>query len=124
MHAENLVVLRFADDLHKTFFFAEDARLARGAERKLAELDVIAGFARFRFGQANGRDFGIAVSAVGNQTQIDRPRILAGEMLDGHDAFLRRKVREQRRRHHVTDCIDTLLSRLLKSFYLTEPLLT
>ncbi len=46
----------------------------------------------------------------------------AGEVLDGHDAFLRRQVREQRRRHHIADCIDALLSGLLIFIDLNETL--
>src|SRR2546430_1081701 len=35
VYAQDLVVLRFADDLYKAFFFTEDARLARSTEGKL-----------------------------------------------------------------------------------------
>lgn len=49
VHAQNFVILTFADYLHKAFLFAEDARLARSAEGKLAQFYVIAGFARLRF---------------------------------------------------------------------------
>src|SRR6266568_3003451 len=51
MYAQNLVVLRFTDDLYKAFLFTEDARLARSTEGKLADLHVIAGFACFRLSQ-------------------------------------------------------------------------
>ena len=34
-------------------------------------------------------------------------------MLDGDDAFFRREVREQRRRHDITDCVHALLTGLL-----------
>ncbi len=53
MHAQDLVILLFGDDLYKAFFLAENARLAGGRKRKLANLDVVALLLRFRFSQTN-----------------------------------------------------------------------
>ena len=47
-------------------------------------------------------------------------RILAREVLDRDDAFLRSQVREQRRRHHVADRVHALLAGLLKLVDLNE----
>ena len=113
MHAENLVVLLLADDLNEALFFANDARFARGAKGKLADFDIVTRIAGFRFTQTDRTNFRIAVRTIRNQPQINRSRILSGNVLDGDDAFLRGEVCEQRRRHHVTDCINAFLASLL-----------
>ena len=123
MHAENLVVLRLAHDLHKAFFLTENARLSGCGKRKLADLNVIARLARLGFRQTYRGDFGIAVSAIGYQPQVDGPDVLlSSHVLNSDDTFFRSKVGQQRRRHDVADCIDTFFTRLLVLVHLHEAL--
>jgi hypothetical protein len=49
MHAEYFVVLTFADDLYKAFFFAKYACFAGGGHWKLANLHIVTLLTRFCF---------------------------------------------------------------------------
>src|ERR1044071_2004349 len=121
--AQQLVVLRLADDLDEALLLAEDARLARGREGELRRLHVVAQLLRLRLGQTDGRDLRVAVGARGHVAQVDRVRLLAGDLLDGEDALLRREVREPRRRDHVADGEDPGLARAAELVHLDRPAL-
>ena len=58
VNAEDLVVFFLGDDFHETVGFAQDARFARCREREFADLDVVACFLRFCFGQADAATSG------------------------------------------------------------------
>src|SRR5690349_6860350 len=121
VHAQNLVVLLLADDLHKALFLTDDAGLARSGERKLSDLNVVTHLLRLRLSEPDRSDFRIAVSTVGNEAQVDRTHVLlAGYVFDCNDAFFRSEVGQQRRGHYVADCINALLRSLLILINLDE----
>ena len=64
---------------------------------------------------------GHLIGQQGSRRSLNTPALVLDlEMLDRNDAFFRREVRQQRCRHHVADCIDTLLGRLLILINLDE----
>ena len=80
--AEDLVVFLLRDDLDEAVGLAEDPCFTRCREREFADLYVIACFFRFRFGQADAGDFGVAVGAVRDEVLLDRLDLFAGDLFD------------------------------------------
>src|ERR1044072_8778262 len=121
--AEQLVVLRLADDLNEALLLAEYAGLARSREGELRRLHVVAQFLRLRLGQADACYLRVAVGAGRHVAQVDGMRLLPRYLLDGEDALLRREVREPRRRNHVADGVDSGLARAAELVHLNRPAL-
>src|SRR5919112_3762132 len=81
--AQQLVVLRLADDLDEALLLAEDARLARRAEGELGRLHVVAQLLRLRLGQTHRRDLRVAVRTRRYVAKVYRVWILPRYLLDG-----------------------------------------
>ena len=80
VHAENLAVVRVANDLDEAFVLADDRGARVGGEGELADLDVVSRFARLGFRQADAADFRMAIGRAGNALGIDRLAGLAGDL--------------------------------------------
>src|ERR671921_1039433 len=70
--AQQLVVLRLADDLDEALLLAEYPGLARRRERELRRLHVVAQLLRLRLRQADACYLRVAVGARGDVAQIYR----------------------------------------------------
>src|ERR1700755_2534353 len=112
MDAEDLVIFFLGDDLYKAFGFADYARFARGRERELAGLDVIAGLFGLGFGQADTGHFRVAIGAVRHEVLFDRLDLFPGNFLNYQTAFFRSQVRQPGGVDHVADGIDVRFARL------------
>ena len=112
VRAEDLAVLRVANDLHEALRLARRARAAAGHERKLPDLVVELLVLALLLGEADRRDFGMAVRRVRDVAVVHSVRALAGEQLGQDDAFALALVREHRRAGDVADGVDALGGRL------------
>src|ERR1039457_2385480 len=112
--AEDLAECFVGYHLYKTIVAAEDAGLAVGAERELANLH----FEALRFGlclgESDAADAGVGVGGAGDAILVDRPDGFAGHVRDGDHAFHGRNVGKLRRAgHYVADGVDAGLAGLL-----------
>src|SRR5436190_7863398 len=112
--AKNLVVFLFRNDLYKTVGLPQNASLARSGKRKLADFYIVSGFLGFGFGQADARNFGVAIGAVRYEVMFDRLDLFTGDLFDDKNAFLRRKMCKLSGRDHVADRVDSGLARFTK----------
>ena len=109
VRAEDLAVLRVANDLHEAFRLARRARAAVRREGELADLVVELLLLALLLGEADRRDFRDGSrSRSGCCRSSRRARALAGEQLGDDDAFALALVREHRRAGDVADGVDAL----------------
>ncbi len=106
VRAEQLAGFLVEDHLDQTLVFAERNRLAVADERETADTDFVTAFLGLRFGQADGRDLRLAISAARDQVLLHRMRMQALDRLDTDHAFMLRLVRQHRRACNVADGID------------------
>src|SRR5260370_21898115 len=92
----------------------QDAGLAVGAERELADLHLESLRPRLRFGQSDAADAGLREGHTWDSILVDRRRGLAGHVSDRDHAFSCRDMRELRRSSHdVADGVDAGFAGLL-----------
>src|SRR5204863_2195832 len=115
--AKNLVVFLFRNDLYKTVGLPQNASLARSGKRKLADFYIVSGFLGFGFGQADARNFGVAIGAVRYEVMFDRLDLFAGDLFDDKNALLRRKMCLLRGRDHVADRVVSGLALFTNFIY-------
>ena len=83
--AEDLAVLRVADDLHETVGLAGGASSSIVREQKLADLVVELFLPALCFSESNGSDFRMTVRRVRDVPVVDAVRMLSREQLgDDH----------------------------------------
>src|SRR5205085_12043247 len=101
--AQDLAVLRVPDDLDEAFRLARSAGPTVGGEGEFPDLVVDFLFLDLRLGQADRRNFRMAISSVGNVAVIHLVYVLlAGEKLGEHDAFALSLVRQHWRASDVS----------------------
>ena len=112
VRAEDLTVLRVANDLDEALRLARRARASAGRERKLSNFVIELLFLALLLGHADRRNLGMAVRRVWNVRVIHSVRRLSRQQLGQHDAFVLALVREHRRAGDVADRVDALGGRL------------
>src|SRR4051812_43456908 len=118
--ADQLAVLRVADDLDHPVAVTVDRARADRAVLELADDDVVARLLRLLLGQAERADVRRAERRARDVDVLDRVRLLARGVLDGDDALVGGLVRERRAGDEIADRIDAVAARLQRAVDLDE----
>ncbi len=111
VYAQDLAVRFVGYYLDETSVLPENAGLAVGGERELADLHAAAFGAGLSLGQPDAADAGLGVGATGNPGLVDRDGGLAGHVRDGDHPLGGCHVRQLRRPgHDVADGVDARLT--------------
>src|SRR5690625_676641 len=108
MGTEELVVFFICDDFNEAVRLSHNACFAVGRQGEGADFDVVATFLGFAFGEANARDFGAAVGAVGVVLVIDGAWVFACDELCDHDTLVAAGVGELGCGDNIADGVDIL----------------
>src|SRR2546423_1780977 len=109
MQAQYFIVFLIADNFHDSFGGAQYLRFCDHRNWKVTNLDIVATLFGLRFGQADTRDFRLAIGAARDVIVVDRPGVLPGICLNSEDPFRRCNVRKPRSRYYVADRVHIWL---------------
>ena len=111
--AEYLTILGVADDLDEAFGLARSTCATVGRERKLTHFVIDLLLLHLRFGHADGGNFRVAVSRVGDVAIIHFVHVLLStQKLRENHALPHTLVGQHRRAGDVADSVDPLHRRL------------
>src|SRR5258708_35956932 len=122
MDAQDLAEFLVSHNFDEAFVPAQDAGLAVGGKRQLADFNADPLRARLRLGEADAADARFGVSGSRNSTAIDGLVWFARHMRHLNHTLHGSDMRQLRRSsHHIADRINIRLGGLLKLVYLDEP---
>ena len=122
MHAQDLIVFCFGDDLDETRRIVDHLGFADGAEGKLANLEFVPCVFGLRFRQSKACNLWIRIGAVWHLGIIDGFGCKPSDVLDGNDGFVTGCMSELwRARYDITNGIHAWFIGLTVSAHMNKP---